>query len=84
MRIYMQTQAQAGKAPRYYQLNIQQDLLEGWTLIREWGQQGAPGRIKQDHFDSLDEALQACIKVRDSQLTKGFQLVFSRGLELMP
>ncbi len=83
MRIYMQTQAQAGKVPRYYQLNIQQDLLEGWTLIREWGQQGVPGRIKRDHFATLDKAQQACIKIRDNQLSKGFQVVFSRGQELI-
>ena len=39
MRIYMQTRP-AAEAPRYYQLLLEQDLLGGWTLYREWGQQG--------------------------------------------
>lgn len=84
MRVYMQTPAADDQVPRYYQLLMQEDLLEGWTLIREWGRQGSPGRVKRDHFPSLEETLQACIKVRDMQLKKGFQIVFSRGQELMP
>jgi len=37
MRIYMQIPPVGDKAPRYYHLHLQEDLLEGWTLIREWG-----------------------------------------------
>lgn len=84
MRVYMQTPAEQEQAPRYYQLLVQEDLLDGWTLIREWGRQGVSGRIKRDHFATLDETLQACIKVRDTQLSKGYQIVYSKGLELMP
>jgi len=83
MRVYMQTPSENGQSPRYYQLIVQKDLLEGWTLIREWGRQGVAGRSKRDHFDSHEEAVQACIKVRDGQLAKGFQIVFSRGQELI-
>ena len=36
----MQTQPAGSDAPRYYQIVLQQDLLGGWTLFREWGQQG--------------------------------------------
>ena len=83
MRVYMQTPAADEQTPRYYHLFLQEDLLEGWTLIREWGRQGSPGRIKRDHFATLDETLQACIRVRDSQINKGYQVVFSRGQELL-
>ncbi|MDH5447237.1 MAG: WGR domain-containing protein [Gammaproteobacteria bacterium] len=82
MRVYMQTPLEKDQTPRYYQLLVQEDLLEGWTLIREWGRQGAPGRIKRDHFATLEETLTACIKVRDTQLNKGYQVVFSKGQEL--
>ena len=82
MRIYMQTQAVKDKAPRYYQLNIQQDLIEGWTLVREWGNLGSGGRVKHDHFESLEDTLEACIKVRDAQLERGYQLMFTQGQEL--
>ncbi|MBT3197371.1 MAG: hypothetical protein HN344_06580, partial [Gammaproteobacteria bacterium] len=40
MRIYMQTPPLEGVPPRFYQLQIQEDLLDGWTLIRESGIQG--------------------------------------------
>ena len=83
MRVYMQTPPEQDQAPRYYQLLVQEDLLEGWTLIREWGRQGAPGRTKRDHFATLEETLAACIKVRDTQLGKGYRVVYSKGQELM-
>lgn len=78
----MQLQATADKPPRYYQLNIQQDLLEGWTLVREWGQQGSAGRVKRDHFETLEQAIKACMSVRDAQVQRGYQVVFSHGQEL--
>ena len=79
----MQTPAENEQAPRYYQLLVQEDLLDGWTLIREWGRQGVAGRIKKDQFDTLEETVTACIKVRDTQLNKGYQVVYSKGQELM-
>ena len=83
MRVYMQTPAAVEQAPRYYQLLILEDLIDGWTLVREWGRQGAPGRTKRDHFATLEETLEACIKVRDTQLSRGYQVVYSKGQELM-
>ena len=79
----MQTPAENEQAPRYYQLLVQEDLIDGWTLIREWGRQGVAGRSKRDHFATLEETLAACIKVRDTQLSKGYQVVYSKGQELM-
>ena len=81
MRVYMQTQAEADKMPRFYQLVLQEDLLNGWTLVREWGQQGSPGRVKKDQFPSREEAQQALIKVRDAQMKRGFRVVYMRGDE---
>ena len=56
MRIYMQIPPDGDKAPRYYHLHLQEDLLEGWTLIREWGYQGASGRVKREHFADHEAA----------------------------
>lgn len=81
MRIYMQTDLDDDKPLRYYQLVLQEDMLGGWTLIREWGRQNAAARIKRDHFESLDQAEQALIKVRDAQIKRGFKVVFMRGIE---
>lgn len=79
MRVYMQIPALEGKPSRYYQLLLLQDLLEGWTLVREWGQQGRPGRVKSDHFENYEIAQNALMRVRDSQLKRGFKVVFMQG-----
>jgi len=81
MRVYMQTIADADQSPRFYQLVLQEDLLNGWTLVREWGHQGSSGRVKKDHFASKDEAQTALLKVRDAQVKRGFRVVYMRGEE---
>lgn len=79
MRIYMQMPATDDRAPRYYHIHLQEDLLEGWTLVREWGFQGAGGRLHKEHFTVREDAEQAMIKVRDDQLKRGYQVVFVQG-----
>lgn len=81
MRIYMQTPVMDGKPPRYYQLLLQQDLIEGWNVIREWGQQGSPGRVKHNHYEARDDALRAMLMIRDAQVKRGYQVMFVRGEE---
>ncbi len=79
MRIYMQLPAIENKAPRYYHLLMQRDLLNGWTVVREWGRQGAGGRVKSEHFDTQEAAQTALLRVRDTQLKKGYRVVFVQG-----
>jgi predicted DNA-binding WGR domain protein len=76
MRIYMQIPPEGNRTPRYYHLHLQEDLLEGWTLIREWGYQGAGGRLLREHFADRESAEAALINVRDEQLKRGYQVVF--------
>ena len=79
MRIYMQIPPEGDKAPRFYHLHLQEDLLEGWTLIREWGYQGAGGRVVRDHYPDRESAEDAMLAVRDIQLKKGYQVVFMQA-----
>ncbi len=79
MRIYMQIPPQGDKPPRYYHLHLQEDLLEGWTLVREWGYQGAGGRLLREQFSDRESAEAALIKVRDEQLKRGYQVVFMQA-----
>jgi predicted DNA-binding WGR domain protein len=76
MRIYMQIPPEGDKAPRYYHLHLQEDLLEGWTLVREWGYQGSGGRLKREHFSNREAAEEALLRARDDQLKRGYQVVF--------
>ena len=79
MRIYMQIPPEGDKAPRYYHLHMQEDLLEDWTLIREWGYQGARGRVKKEHFQDREAAEAALLRARNEQIKRGYQVVFMQS-----
>ena len=81
MRIYMQIPSIENKPPRYYQLVLLEDMLEGWTLIREWGNLGSAGRVKRDHFSDYASAQAAMLRVRDTQIDRGYKVVFMQGQE---
>ena len=75
----MQIPPQGEHPPRYYHLHLQEDLLDGWTLIREWGFQGAGGRVVKDHYPDRESAEDAMLKHRDAQLKKGYRVVFMQA-----
>ena len=79
MRIYMQIPPSDAGHPKFYHLHLQEDLLEGWTLVREWGFQGAGGRVVQDRYVDRESAEKAMFAIRDAQLKKGYQVVFMQA-----
>ena len=79
MRIFMQSLAESSEAPKYYQLILQEDLLGGWTLIRQWGRMGARGSSRTQQFPDRESAQSALAEVRDQQQTKGFSVMFTQG-----
>lgn len=85
MRVYLQTPlaaADAQRAPRFCHLMVQEDMLEGWTLIKETGYQGSKGRVTRSQFAEQDEAMTALIKERDRQINNGYKVVFVEGQTL--
>jgi len=79
MRIYLQTPPTPDRQPRYFHLFLQEDLLGGWTLVKESGQQGSSGRITKLHFEDREQAEQALTRTRDAQLKRGYRVVFVKG-----
>lgn len=82
MRIYLQTLYRPGQPIRFYQLDLQPDLLGGWILARESGLQGGRGQVTKMHFARRDEAERKLIQFRDQQLEKGYRVVFCKGIQL--
>jgi predicted DNA-binding WGR domain protein len=80
MRIYMQIPPEVNTVPRYYHLHLQEDLIDGWTLIREWGYQGVAGRLRKEHYPDRETAETALVKVRDEQIRRGYQVVFIQAV----
>lgn len=79
MRIYMQMPPAPDRGPRFYHLHLQEDLLEGWTLVKESGYQGSAGRVRKEHYRRREDALEAMVKARDAQLNRGYRVVFAEG-----
>ncbi|RMH88627.1 hypothetical protein EBB59_11695 [Lysobacter pythonis] len=81
MRLLLQQRPDGREAPRFAQLTLQPDLLGGWELLRESGQQGSRSTLRREQFLDQPSALAALEKARDAQLRKGFQLMFARGID---
>jgi hypothetical protein len=81
MRIYLQTRPTAGESPRYVQLLLEQDLLGAWTLYRESGIQGGRVTLKKQVYLDRDEALAAFEQARDRQMTRGYRVMITEGVE---
>jgi predicted DNA-binding WGR domain protein len=79
MRIYLQTPYSGDRPPRFYHLFLQEDLLEGWTLVKEWGFQGSSGRVVRQHFASREAAMEALLASRDQQINRGYRVMFAEG-----
>ncbi len=79
MRLFLQTPATIDQAPKFYQLILQQDLLGGWSLIRQWGWHGERGAQRREHFDDYSAAESALIAWRDKQLGRGFRIMYLEG-----
>lgn len=81
MRLYLQTVPGNADAPRYVQITLEQDLLGGWTLYRESGNQGGRPSLKREQYLERDEAITAFEKARDAQLKRGFRVMFAQGMD---
>ncbi|HEC20357.1 MAG TPA: WGR domain-containing protein [Gammaproteobacteria bacterium] len=79
MRIYLQTPPDSDGLPRFYHLFLQEDLINGWTLIKESGRQGGAGKVTKRHFENHDQAMAALIAARDAQIKRGYRVVFVKG-----
>jgi predicted DNA-binding WGR domain protein len=79
MRIYLQTPPNIDGQPRFYHLFLQEDLINGWTLVKESGRQGGAGKVTKKHFENHDMAMAALISARDAQVKRGYHVVFIKG-----
>ena len=81
MRLFLQQPPQGGEAPKYVNLILEQDLLGGWSLLRESGQPGGRSQLKREQYLDRDQALAAFEKARDQQVKKGFRVMFAAGAD---
>jgi len=57
---------------RFYAVSLQADLLDGWSVVREWGRIGRPGRVKTDLHDALAPAQTAAESLAARKRGRGY------------
>ncbi len=58
---------------RFYLMLATPTLLGDWSLIREWGRIGAPGRVKVEVHRGAGEAVTALAKLQQRKERRGYQ-----------
>lgn len=81
MRIYLQSPVMGDQSARFCHLILQPDLLQGWWVVAESGQQGGASRVKRSYYEQREAAMAAFETLRDAQLAKGLRIMFVQGQE---
>jgi predicted DNA-binding WGR domain protein len=58
---------------RFYALAVHRDLVSGWTLQREWGRIGSPGRVVIEPFPSERDAAKAGAVIEAVKRRRGYR-----------
>ena len=70
---YLEKRNPAKRQARFYTLRVTPTLFGDWTLVREWGRIGSPGRLTVDWFDTLEEAERAFDRIKRRKIGKGYR-----------
>jgi predicted DNA-binding WGR domain protein len=57
---------------RFYIVSVERSLLDGFTLVREWGRIGTRGRRRNDLFEHYRDALSAYEWLLRAKLKRGY------------
>lgn len=58
---------------RFYRLAIWPDLFGGFSLAREWGRLGSPGKLRLDPYGSQVEAAAALSRLASAKRRRGYR-----------
>ncbi len=58
---------------RFYRLITMPNLFGGWSLVREWGRLGHPGRVKTEPYATEDEAIVAGETLAAKKRRRGYR-----------
>ena len=62
----------------FYSLHLCEDLISGWSIIREWGMVGNEGRVYSSLAPSEPSASDCIESIIASNVRRGYSLVSSR------
>lgn len=76
-RIYLEKRDPDKNMQRFYAMHVTQTIFGDWALIREWGRIGSPGTVRENWFDTEEEALAAKWNLLNQKIKKGYSSRFS-------
>ncbi|WP_439144187.1 WGR domain-containing protein [Planktotalea sp.] len=59
---------------RFYCVELTKDLFGDHGIHRQWGRSGSWGRIRNDWFDTKQEAQRAMSKLINDKVTRGYAI----------
>ena len=68
----------AQRQARFYRLEIWPDLFGGFSLVREYGRIGQPGRLQLASFAEIDAARRAFARIVSRKQRRGYVPSVSR------
>jgi predicted DNA-binding WGR domain protein len=63
----------AHNAFRFYRLAVWPDLFGGYSVAREWGRIGSPGKLRLDCYESEEQALDALDRLVRAKHRRGYR-----------
>lgn len=71
-RIYLERRKPDQNMQRFYALHVVQTIFGEWVLIREWGRIGSGGTVREQWFDTEEEAIVARNRLRTVKEKRGY------------
>jgi predicted DNA-binding WGR domain protein len=76
---YLERKDPAKNMNRFYKVVVTETLFGEWALIREWGRIGAAGTVREEWFESLDQAENVRESLRRRKSKKGYRDIRSEN-----
>jgi predicted DNA-binding WGR domain protein len=73
--VYMVRHDSSQNMHRFYQMTVSPGLFNDWSLVREWGRIGSPGKVRKNWYESEEDAITAGEKIREAKQKKGYRVV---------
>ena len=73
--IHLERREPARNIQRFYAITVTRTLFGSWALIREWGQIGQPGTVRETWFETENAAIEAGEQVRQRKEKRGYRTV---------
>ena len=73
--IHLERREPAHNRQRFYTIAVTRTRFDGWALVRERGQIGQPGTVRETWFEAEAAAIEAGAKVRQRKEKRGYRAV---------